>query len=323
MLGRGKRKEVTLRLYYASDVHGSDVCWRKFLNAAKFYEVETLIMGGDLCGKGLAPVVRENGGWKMPVAGEERRFADEAELAEAEKLVQQAGLYPQRMDAEEFTRISGDEAALGEMFEAALVAGVERWMTLADERLAGSAVRAYVMPGNDDPWAVDAAIDGRERVVVCDDRLVEIAGHEMLSLGWANETPWHTDRELDEDSLYKRIKGLADQLENPRSSIFNIHVPPHNTGLDTAIELDRHLKPVMVGGQPLEVPVGSTAVRELIEEFEPALGLFGHIHESRAMVTLGPTVCINPGSNYGSGQIDGALVELHAEGVMHKHLVSG
>lgn len=322
-LRRGVGKETTLRLYYASDVHGSDVCWRKFLNAAGFYGLNTLIMGGDLCGKGLTPVVRENGGWKLPLAGEERHVSSEDELGELEKLVQQSGLYPRRMTKEEFDRISIDEDALAKMFETALVDGVRRWMEMADERLEKSGSVAYVMPGNDDPWAIDAALTGRSRVVACDDTVVRIGEHEMLSIGWANETPWHTDRELDESALYDRIKRLAERIDDPHGSIFNIHVPPHGSGLDTAIELDEELMPVLVGGQPVEIPVGSTAVREIIEEYQPALGLFGHIHESRGVHQIGRTTCINPGSNYGTGAIDGVVVELHADGVRNKHLVSG
>ena len=323
MLKRFRREDVTLRLYYASDVHGSDVCWRKFLNAAQFYEVGTLIMGGDLCGKGLAPVVRRNGGWTMPLAGQERHVTSETELAELEKLVRQSGFYPRLMTEEEFERISADERALEEVFELAMVEGVRRWMALADERLPAADATAYVMPGNDDPWAIDEALAGHKTVVACDDQIVMLGRHEMLSLGWSNETPWHTARELDEDALYARIKVLAEQLENPRSAIFNIHVPPYASGLDTATELDDTLKPVLVGGQPHEIPVGSTAVVQLIDEYEPALGLHGHIHESRGMAQVGRTLCINPGSNYGAGRIDGAVVELHANGVLNKHLVTG
>jgi uncharacterized protein len=289
-----------LRLYYASDIHGSDLLWRKFLSAAGFYEVGILIMGGDLCGKGLAPVVRTNGGWTMPIAGEERHVTDEAELAELEGLVRRSGLYPRRMTE-----------------------GVRGWMALADERLDGSDVMAYVMPGNDDPWGVDEALTGYDKVVACDDRVVRIGEHELLSLGWSNETPWHTARELDEESLYARIKRLAENLESPESSIFNIHVPPYASGLDTAIELDETLAPVLIGGQPHEIPVGSSAVRELIQEYQPALALHGHIHESRGIVEIGRTVCINPGSNYGTGRIDGAVVELDSNGVRNKHLVNG
>ena len=54
---RAARTETaTLQLYYASDVHGSDVCWRKFLGAGRFYGVQALIMGGDLTGKAIVPI---------------------------------------------------------------------------------------------------------------------------------------------------------------------------------------------------------------------------------------------------------------------------
>lgn len=313
----------SLRLYYASDVHGSDVCWRKFLNAAGFYEVPVLIMGGDLCGKGLAPVVRSNGGWRLPMAGEERHVESEEELEKLEKLVRQSGLYPRRMSEDEFGRISADERALHETFEAAMCDAVGGWMELADERLGASGATAYVMPGNDDPWAIDEVLADRAHVVACDDRVERVGDRELLSLGWANQTPWNTPRELDEDGLYERIRRLADQLEEPATAIFNIHVPPHASGLDTATELDETLKPVLVGGQPHEIPVGSTAVRQVIEDVQPALALHGHIHESRGIATIGRTVCINPGSNYGAGRIDGAVVELEGDRVRNKHLVSG
>ena len=59
-----------LRVYYASDVHGSDVLWRKFLNAAKHYGCSHLIMGGDLMGKAIVPIVQSNGSY---TAGAGRR----------------------------------------------------------------------------------------------------------------------------------------------------------------------------------------------------------------------------------------------------------
>ena len=321
--GRSRRDSASLRLYYASDVHGSDVLWRKFLNAAAFYEVGTLIMGGDLCGKGLAPIVRTNGGWTVPIAGEERHAKTEAEVEELEKLIARGGFYPRRMSLEQFEQISADPAVLESTFEEAMVEGVRRWMALADERLRDSEVLAYVMPGNDDPWSVDDELAGRDKVVACDDRIVRIGAHELLSLGWSNQTPWHTARELDEDGLYARMKKLAEQLENPGSAIFNIHVPPYASGLDTATELDETLRPVLIGGQPHEIPVGSTAVRQLIDEYQPALAVHGHIHESRGIVAIGRTVCINPGSNYSSGRIDGAVVELTGDRVRNKHMVNG
>jgi Icc-related predicted phosphoesterase len=321
--GRKPRSQPSLRLFYASDIHGSDVCWRKFLNAAKFYEVDALIMGGDLAGKGLAPVVETKDGWTIPLAGEQRHATSEKEVHEMESLLRQSGLYPRRLTRSEYERVSSDPVALTSTFEETIVASVRGWMELADERLSGTSVVAYVMLGNDDPWALDDALTGREHIVACDDRVVKVGDHELLSLGWSNVTPWKTPRELDEDSLYQRIQALVVQLECPERAIFNLHVPPYDSGLDTATELDESLRPVLISGQPHEIPVGSTAVREVIEEVQPALALHGHIHESRGIANIGRTVCINPGSKYSTGRIDGVVVEMDEQGVRHKRLVTG
>jgi Icc-related predicted phosphoesterase len=204
-----------------------------------------------------------------------------------------------------------------------MVEELERWMQLADERLGETEVELYVMPGNDDPWSIDEVLDRSEKVVSCDGRVVDVGGHEMISCAYSNPTPWDSPRELDEDALYARIHALAAQLESPRTAIFNLHVPPHNSGLDTAIELDDELRPVLTSGRPHEIPVGSTAVRQLIEEYQPALALHGHIHESRGITRIGATVAINPGSDYSGGRIDGCVVDLAGGGVKSFRLVSG
>jgi Icc-related predicted phosphoesterase len=200
---------------------------------------------------------------------------------------------------------------------------LERWVRLAEERLGGADIDVFVMPGNDDPWSIDEVLQHSDTVVACDGRVVDVRGHEMISCGYSNRTPWDSPRELDEDMLYEKIRALAEQLESPGTAIFNLHVPPHDSGLDTAIELDDELRPVLTGGRPHEIPVGSTAVRQVIEEYQPALALHGHIHESRGITRIGTTVAINPGSDYSGGRIDGCVVDLADDGVKSFQLVSG
>src|SRR6185369_15629950 len=129
--------------------------------------------------------------------------------------------------------------------------------------------------------------------------------------------------ELDEEEIYARLRPLVDQLEQPEQAIFNIHVPPWESSLDTAFEVDEDLRYVTKGGRPHEVPTGSRAVRQLIEEAQPVLSLHGHIHESKGVTRIGRTVAINPGSDYGSGHLDGCLVHLAQERVVGQYLVSG
>jgi uncharacterized protein len=184
-------------------------------------------------------------------------------------------------------------------------------------------IDVFVMPGNDDPWSCDAVIEAASHVTACDDRVVRVGPHEMISCAYANPTPWDSPRELSEDELYARIRALAEQVEEPANAIFNLHAPPHGSGLDTANEMNADLTLRYVGGQPNPIAVGSTAVRQIIEEFQPLLGLHGHIHESRGETRIGRTLAINTGSEYNSGHIHGAVITL-ADGEVTRHrLVTG
>src|SRR6202165_5417107 len=51
------------RAFFVTDIHASDRCFRKFLNAARFYDCKVLIMGGDMTGKMLVPIVDHGGRW--------------------------------------------------------------------------------------------------------------------------------------------------------------------------------------------------------------------------------------------------------------------
>lgn len=318
-----RRPEDRLRLFYASDIHGSDLCWRKFLNAAKHYDANALIMGGDLTGKALVPIVRHNGSFTAWLVGEERTAGTRDEREGLERAIRMNGFYPLELTPEEHGAMREDAAVREALFEKAMVDELERWVNLADERLGETRVAVYVMPGNDDPWFVDDVIKRSRTVIACDGQVVQVGTHEMISCGFSNRTPWDSPRELDEEELYEKVRSLAEQLESPATSIFNLHVPPHDSGLDTAVELDGELRPVLKSGRPHEIPVGSTAVRQLIDEYRPLLALHGHIHESRGIARIGRTVVINPGSDYAGGRIDGCVVDLEPTGVKSFQLVSG
>jgi Icc-related predicted phosphoesterase len=313
---RRAEKEPALELYYASDIHGSDLLWRKFLGAAKFYEADALVMGGDLCGKAVVPVQRLDGGrYRARVIGEERTAQDDDGLAEIVDAIRFNGFYPWVATPEEIANADGD------LFDRLVKEDMRRWLQIAEER----SIRAeiFVMAGNDDPFYVDELLADTEAVTFCDDRVVKVGEHEMISLSWANRTPWDSPRELDEDDLYTRVKALADRLEAPDRAIFNLHVPPYDSGLDRAPELDETLTPKMRGGQTAYVPVGSTAVRQAIEDYQPLLALHGHIHESRGEARIGRTLAINSGSEYNTGRLHGVVVRVAADHVISHQFVVG
>ena len=312
-----------MRIYYSTDIHGSERCFRKFLGAASFYKANVLILGGDITGKVMVPVVETTPGrFQAQLLGQPAQAKDEQELGELEKRIRFNGLYPYRCSADEYRRLEQDEPYRTGVFRQLMRDEVARWMRLAEERLGGSGIRCFVMPGNDDEWAIDEAL-ASDRVVNPDGRLVDLDGWQMISSAWTNRTPWASPREADEEDLYAKLSSLAERLDPARPAIFNLHCPPHNTPLDRAPALTADLRVVSSGGEPRLASVGSTAVRRLIEERQPALSLHGHVHESRAVARIGRTLCVNPGSAYSEGVIDGAVVELRHDRVKSCQLVSG
>jgi uncharacterized protein len=313
-----------IELYYASDIHGSDVCWRKFLGAARFYGLHHLVMGGDLIGKAVVPIERRSDGSHVcRFLGDERVATDDAQLQEIVDAIRFNGMYPWVAPAEELRRYAQDGAGQDALFDRVVREDLARWIALAEERIGANDTHLYAIAGNDDPWFVDEMLDHAAAIELCDDRVVRVGPHEMISCSYANPTPWNSPRELDEDALYERIKALAEQLEDPATAIFNLHVPPYDSGLDRATELKADLTPRYSGGQPVEIPVGSRAVRQVIEEYQPLLALHGHIHESRGEARIGRTLAINSGSEYNTGRLHGVIVKLGAERVISHQFVVG
>jgi uncharacterized protein len=314
------------RLFFVTDIHGSDVCFRKFINAAKFYKAHFLILGGDITGKVMIPIVsNQQGGWSADYLGEKMAFDKEEKLAEFEKNVADSGLYSLRVTREEFEQMQSSKQKVDEAFSKAMQMSIERWMKLAATRLKDSGTTCFISVGNDDDFIVDKTLKENvsENVIYCEEKIADVDGHEMISLGTSNRTPWDSPREADEETLAKKLEDLVSGLKNVQNSIFSVHVPPIESGIDAAPKIDENFKPVMRGGQPLMIAAGSTAVRQSIEKNKPLVGLHGHIHESRGIYKLGRTVCINPGSEYGQGILRGALVDLDTNKVADYLLVSG
>lgn len=312
-------------IYYTADIHGSERCWRKFLNAAAFYGADVLILGGDVTGKVLVPIVRRGSGWVGRILGEVRRAETEAELQRLEDVLRTNGMYPYVCDQDEYERLEQDHAYMRSVFSEQMRSHLARWIELADERLRGSGVEVYVMPGNDDEFGVEDVIEQSEVVVNPEGRVVEIARGqlEMVSLGWANPTPWHSPRECPDEELGEKIRAILPGLTGAKPALFNLHVPPHGSGLDWAPLLTEDLRPIQAGGEVQMVPVGSKAVDAVLREHQPLLGLHGHIHESRGAARIGATLSLNPGSRYGEGVLDGVLVRISRGKVKSYQLVSG
>lgn len=311
------------KLFFATDIHGSDICWTKFLNAGRFYEVDVLILGGDMTGKAVVPVVHQGGSkYRVSLLEQEFYISNEDELKDMFKRVRSRGYYPYVTNPDEISELEKSPARVDGIFKQEVLKVVQQWMDLADKKLDGTGLRVYCSPGNDDMAEVDEIIRGSKRVLLVEGLVTPLdAGHEMIASGWSNRTPWDTEREEDEDQLALRYEAMICQLKDPHNAVFNIHVPPYKSGLDEAPELDKDLRPVLAG-QALK-PVGSTALRKAIERYQPLLSLHGHIHEGRGATRIRKTLCINPGSMYEQGTLLGAIVKLGRNKVENYVLTTG
>jgi Icc-related predicted phosphoesterase len=297
-----------LRVFFATDIHGSEVCWRKFLNAGAFHKADVLVMGGDMTGKAMVPITGSNGTWRVTLQEQETVLSGESEVAAMEKRIADRGYYPIRLSPEEMTDWQQHPANVDARFKQEMLDQVTRWMALADERLAGRNIRCIVSPANDDIFEIDPIIAAAKEVELGESNLIDLDGLSLVSTGWANPTPWNTFRELPEPELRERIDGLVKDVPDKRRAIFNFHAPPFGSNLDNAPKIDADMRYVS-GGQAL-IPVGSHAIRDAILEYGPVLSLHGHIHEGRGAVKLGKTLSVNPGSISEDGVLQAAIVDL-------------
>jgi Icc-related predicted phosphoesterase len=317
-----------MRIFYASDVHGSNRCFKKFLNAGKFYGSEAIVLGGDITGKAIVPFVeRAPGEVHVTFLSKDHVLTSEDKIRALEERVGDTGYYPHRCSPDDAAALSGDGARLQALFVEKIVGRIEEWMALADERLTGDrAVPCFVNAGNDDPREIDAVLDSAARVEFLEGRVVELPdGIELASCGYANMTPWHCPRDVEEDELANRLESVAAQVRDPEWSIFNFHCPPYDSQIDQGPVLGEDMRMRSTAGGVEMQPVGSTACRAVLERYQPLLGFHGHLHESRGTFRLGRTVCINPGSEYSEGVLRGALVDVNAtkRKVKNTHLISG
>lgn len=317
------------RLYVCSDIHASERAWRKFLNAmrANVYKVDAAVIAGDLTGKALIAVVRgERGGeeWTASVLGQRKVARTEAELAELERSIADLGYYAVRVTPEERATMEADPAVVRRKFDEHITARVRDWMALAAERLDGSGVPVYLMPGNDDDFEIDPILVDSPYCRNVNEQVVELTPwHQLVSMGWSSPTPWKTPRELPEEEFLDRLSTLLGGVRDPRRTVMMTHVPPYDSGLDTAPLLSPDLRPTVSAGDLLRGPVGSTGVRRAIETFKPVLGVHGHIHESGGERRIGDTVCVNAGSEANHGVLRGYLVDLTEGGVERTLRVEG
>ncbi|HEY1819658.1 MAG TPA: hypothetical protein VGG83_07000 [Trebonia sp.] len=310
-----------MKMFFATDIHGSEICWKKFLNAAAFYKADLIVLGGDVTGKIMVPIIAYPGYWEVTVRGERMRLDSREELLKVEQQLRDRGSYPAIVSRDELDELSAQDA-IDQRFNAEMTHSLDRWLDMADGKLRGGAIPCILNGGNDDIFEIDPILESAPAVTFAEGKAIDLGGFTMISMGWTNPTPWDTHREAPEEELAAKIEVIAAQVPDMGRTIFNFHAPPYGTGLDEAPALDASMRPTH-GGAVMK-PVGSTAVRDAIKGYQPLLSVHGHIHESRGVAKIGRTLTVNPGSSYGDGVLQAALIDLNPKNGKVKHvLVNG
>ena len=276
-----------------------------------------------MTGKAIVPIIHQGGEtWKAVLLQQDFMLNGQAEVDDMAQKITSRGYYPYRTTPDEIAELGAHPDRIDKIFHSEVLKRGEQWLAYADEKLAGTGIRCYVSPGNDDMFELDDLVRASKLVQLVEGMVVPLdANHEMISSGWSNVTPWRTYREESEEQLQARFDVMLTQLKNPRQSVFNIHVPPYGSCLDEAPELTANLTPKDAGRSL--IPVGSHAVRKIVDQYQPLLGLFGHVHEGKGAVRLGKTLCINPGSMYEQGRLLGTLINLDRDKIKNYILTTG
>jgi len=325
LFSRGKK---FTKLFYATDVHGSTHVFKKFINTAKFYGAEALILGGDVTGKRVIPIVEQKDGtYHVEFMQVPYILKTKEEVANIEARIDDSGSYPYYCDESRLKELQSDPKKLDDVFFQLMLDRLLKWMDYAEVKLKEMGTMCYITGGNDDHQEIINALKETEYIKNPDNKVIYIDEiHEMASIGWSNPTPWHCPRECNEDELRSRIEHLVSEVKDMSNCVFNFHVPPKDTGLDTCVKLDESVyppKPIAQGGQVVMFGAGSQSVRDAIEKCQPLVGLHGHIHECRGIYKIGRTLCFNPGSEYGEGILRGMLINLGDKKIVSYQPTSG
>lgn len=314
-----------LKLFFASDLHGSNVCFKKFVNSAQFYGADVLVLGGDLTGKAVIPIAeQEDGSYLTFQHGESVKITDKGELDDFIKRQGNMGFYPTVLSEAEYQQLKDDPDAQAGLFKELVLERVREWSAFAESKLKGTEIPLVAIPGNDDFHEIDEIltqaphVDFRE-MQVCDIK----GGYQMLFCGGSTPTPWDTEREYSEDQYVGRFAELLPQVRDMGRCIFNVHVPPYGTALDACPKLDDKMQVVYEMGLPAQIHAGCQTLNDIIKEHQPLLGLHGHVHEGRARINIGETICINPGSVYPEGILQGAMITLQEGTIAQTNLTQG
>jgi len=283
------------------------------------------IIGGDITGKALVPIVKlKDGRYSATLFGTQHIAKNDRELENLKERISAVGFYYKVVDPDEYRELQENKNMLEQLFKEEMLKRVSEWVSLAEQLVKETGIRFLLMPGNDDIREIDPIIEQSDHVENPHGKILDYQGkYKIVGSAYSNITPWHCERDVEEETIEKELDKLMSMINNHETTILVTHVPPYGTQIDLAPALDKDLRYVTKGGQLVFEHVGSTAVRKIIEKYQPLIGLHGHIHESKGFDRIGRTIVINPGSEYNEGILHAAIVTLSNSKVKGHMIITG
>jgi Icc-related predicted phosphoesterase len=180
-----KKKEQTTRILFATDMHGSEGVWRKFLNASSMLKVNFAICGGDLTGKMIVPVVEQEGKFAYYFMGK-NHVVEKPELDATFKTIRGIGYYPYQTNEKEYDEMTQDPKKVDAVFHEVMLSTLKNWLDLIPQKVPKE-TKVVVCPGNDDRPDVDNLVNGHGSVVNGEGKIIQIdETHEMMKTSLRN-----------------------------------------------------------------------------------------------------------------------------------------
>ena len=136
----------------------------------------------------------------------------------------------------------------------------------------------FYVPGNMDPKKVTDI--QMTNITPLHNKAIEHSGITFIGIGGSNPTPFPCPNIFSEEEINQMLETAKQTTEENVPLILVSHAPPKNSEADKTR-----------GGQH----VGSVAVRNFVEKYDPLAVICGHIHESKSISEIDKTLCINPG----------------------------
>jgi Icc-related predicted phosphoesterase len=205
MFGKKDSKKF-IKIFFATDIHGSDICFRKFLNAASYYKVDALVLGGDLTGKMIVPIVeRPDGKFETSFLGNVTTVDNAEGAKQLEEKIRNTGFYPYITNSNEMKELQSDKKKIDELFQNVMLETLGKWVKFAEEILKPQGKKIYITGGNDDPFSIEPILNKSNYAVNPEGKIVDIGEFQMISSGYSNMTPWKCPRDIEDTVLGEKI----------------------------------------------------------------------------------------------------------------------